>query len=613
MRKITLIVQIVLGLVLTPILASGDDARSEPLHVHDGRTVAIADVHGAFGPMAAILRQAGLIDEGHAWIGGTADLVVVGDLLDRGPDSRRVMDLVMALEGQALGAGGRVHLVLGNHEIMNLVGDLRYVSPGEYAAFAPDESASVREAAWAAHVGFHGAPADPAAARAAFDQRYPPGYFALKAAFRSDGHYGKWLLDKPVVVTVGDTAFVHGGLSEAASGYRFDELNRMVAEQVRAYLLEVERLVAAGVLPPTSDFYGRDEMLEAYEAAVAAGTKSWSEELAASAARLRELGKAFVHSMQSPVWYRGNVDCAPVIEAWRLEQTLARAGVERLVVGHTPTPGRRVQSRFGGLLYEIDTGMLAGYYRGRAAALILERGEVRVIYASEPDPGSVQVRERRVGVRGTDSSGDELAALLASGEIVDRIDDESGVARIVIAKGEQRIQAVLLPASGRRGFFPDVAAYRLDRLLGLDMVPVTVLREIDGAPREVQYLPPGTIDEADRAARGLGGGAFCPLEDQFNALYLFDALIFNAGRLASQIRYRPDSFELILVGHQHAFGTQRGRPRHLREVPLELTPGWRERLHALGADQLERELDGALNKSRIKALLKRRDQLLDSS
>ena len=64
--------------------------------------------------------------------GGEAHLVSLGDLLDRGNDSRAVMDLLMRLQEQAQQAGGRVHVVFGNHEQMNLIGDLRYVSADEY-------------------------------------------------------------------------------------------------------------------------------------------------------------------------------------------------------------------------------------------------------------------------------------------------------------------------------------------------------------------------------------------------------------------------------------------------------------------------------------------------
>ena len=65
--------------------------------------------------------------------------------LDRGADSRRVMDLLMRLEQEAARAGGRVHLLLGNHEVMNLIGDLRYVADGEYAAYQDVETAEERE------------------------------------------------------------------------------------------------------------------------------------------------------------------------------------------------------------------------------------------------------------------------------------------------------------------------------------------------------------------------------------------------------------------------------------------------------------------------------------
>ena len=97
--------------------------------------VAFADVHGAYDELVALLRSQGLVDGSLRWSGADTQLVSLGDLLDRGPDSRRVLDLLMRLEGEARTAGGAVHVLLGNHEVMNIVGDLRYVSAGEYAAF----------------------------------------------------------------------------------------------------------------------------------------------------------------------------------------------------------------------------------------------------------------------------------------------------------------------------------------------------------------------------------------------------------------------------------------------------------------------------------------------
>jgi hypothetical protein len=109
------------------------------------RIVAVGDIHGAFDALVETLQEADIIDDELAWSGGSTHFVSTGDLLDRGPDSRRVMDLIIRLEHEARSAGGRVHLVLGNHEVMNLIGDLRYVADEEYAAFLDIESAEDRE------------------------------------------------------------------------------------------------------------------------------------------------------------------------------------------------------------------------------------------------------------------------------------------------------------------------------------------------------------------------------------------------------------------------------------------------------------------------------------
>ena len=116
--------------------ASAAAARDESCEITGAeRVVAIGDVHGAYPEFLAVLRMAGLVDEKGHWTGGRTHLVQTGDILDRGSGTKQVMDLLMKLEGQAKKAGGRVHALLGNHEAMNLLGDLRYVSREEYKAF----------------------------------------------------------------------------------------------------------------------------------------------------------------------------------------------------------------------------------------------------------------------------------------------------------------------------------------------------------------------------------------------------------------------------------------------------------------------------------------------
>jgi hypothetical protein len=176
------------------------------------RIVAIGDLHGDFEKFTAVLHLCQLSrNEGgqERWIGGATHLVQTGDVLDRGPDSKKVMDLLMSLETQAQKAGGRVHALIGNHEYMVMSGDLRYVSDGELAAFGE---------------GPRGVPPL---------QPLPQPLPRFRAAFSATGTYGRWILSHNSVVRINDTLFMHGGLSPRYLNRDIAELNRFVVAELR--------------------------------------------------------------------------------------------------------------------------------------------------------------------------------------------------------------------------------------------------------------------------------------------------------------------------------------------------------------------------------------------
>ncbi|MGH8136438.1 MAG: metallophosphoesterase, partial [Steroidobacteraceae bacterium] len=195
------------------------------------RVVVFADVHGGYQELLSVLRETAVIDESLHWRAGATHLVSLGDLLDRGPDSRKVLDLLMRLEREARDAGGALHLVLGNHEVMNIVGDLRYVSGAEYAAFAGSEDDRLRGEAWQLIV-----EREPAASRPEFDAAFPAGYFAKRRAFSAAGEYGAWLLTKPFLLVVNDTAFVHAGLPEMVARLGLEMTNTTLWTELNDYL-----------------------------------------------------------------------------------------------------------------------------------------------------------------------------------------------------------------------------------------------------------------------------------------------------------------------------------------------------------------------------------------
>lgn len=166
------------------------------------RVIAIGDVHGDLNATRAALRAGGAIDDADRWIGGKLVVVQTGDILDRGDDEQAIIDLFESLRKQAKAAGGALHVVNGNHELMNVAGDLRYVTAGGFADFRDVKGLDLSGLDDIAE-----------------DKR------ARIAAFKPGGKYARILARYNTVVMVGDTVFVHGGVIPRFAEYGIERLN----------------------------------------------------------------------------------------------------------------------------------------------------------------------------------------------------------------------------------------------------------------------------------------------------------------------------------------------------------------------------------------------------
>ena len=571
------------------------------------RVVAIADIHGAYDAMVEAMLAAGVVSEDLAWSAGEAHLVIVGDILDRGPDSRPAMDLLMQLEVEAETAGGMVHVLIGNHEAMNLVGDLRYVSSSEYAAFADEEQPENRER-WLAAYAQHRAPSDrsPEAVSTVFRQKYPPGFFAHRREFASDGKYGKWLLSKPAIVVVNGTAFVHGGLSPMVEKIGLEGVNRRLIGEMAEYVRKLEFLNAAGVLLPTDAFYDHPTLLSRYMPPLDS-----SVEVLKAIDVVKVLNDSNLYSLDGPLWYRGNVVCSELIEVDKLSGALEAIGANRVVIGHTPTPGRRVLERLDGQIIQIDTGMLNNYYGGSANALIIDAAGVSVVNEDGETVAAPVQHPREVGSRPQGNlSFEQLETLLANGEVIARRKDDAGRDIVTVSDGRSTIESVFDKRKGR-GFYPEVAAYRLDKLINLEMVPVAVVRAVEGSEGSLQFLPKNWIDEFKRQEDGSGGSAWCDVKEQWNAMFVFDVLTHNNSRNGRNILYSLDLWQLMLVGHQDAFAKRKGVPERLKSVPYEVGQGWKDAASGLSEEVLAEALGDVLDEKRVRALAARATALAE--
>jgi hypothetical protein len=223
-----------------------DTARVEPQTPAGPRIVVVGDIHGAGTNLAQILQAAGLIDAQRKWSGGTARLVQTGDVLDRGPEVREAIDLLMRLEGEARRAGGRVDVLFGNHEGMNVLRDYRDVLAG-FERFADARSEERQRKAFETHSEI-AKRAGTTLDRDAWMKIHPRGSIEYADAFGPAGKYGRWIRARKPILQIGDTIFMHAGLNPERT-ITIDDINRQVEQEVRSWdelvsTLERERLAA---------------------------------------------------------------------------------------------------------------------------------------------------------------------------------------------------------------------------------------------------------------------------------------------------------------------------------------------------------------------------------
>ena len=315
------------------------------------RIVAVGDLHGDYQAWIAIARAAGLIDSRNRWAGGRTTLVQTGDITDRGPDSLKIIRHLQKLDKEAASAGGRLVVLIGNHEAMNVIGDLRYVDPGEFAAFRDANSEALRQAAWDAngkllianYKAKYPAMTDKEI-RADWFKATPPGMLEHQRAWAPTGDLGRWAATLPAVIKIGDTLFAHGGLSA-----------------------------------PYTAMGGIEAINRRVRTAIAAGDKSPG---------------SILTDPLGPLWYRGLITRGPAFEqevaaaavaagkpsiarppiAQELDMVLAAFGAKRMVVGHTPNLAGIVMGN-GGKLVRIDTGN-ARHYKGQPSWLEINGDQV---------------------------------------------------------------------------------------------------------------------------------------------------------------------------------------------------------------------------------------------
>jgi hypothetical protein len=288
-----------------------------------GRVVAVGDLNASWAAWQAITRGLGLQNERGRWTGGETHLIQIGDVFNRGPGARHYFKCLVELQRQAADAGGQVTQLLGNHEVLTVLGVEAWCTTEEYMAWATDEELDRWPRRVAEYQSFLLAVPAPGLVLPLGPQLEvwkalkAPGREAMRADLARDGSLGKLLRSLPLAVEAGGCVFVHAPLTPRWARLGIEKLNKQVQKEWR------DAPAFYRSMPRTSLF----------------------------------------RSSQGPLWNRRLATKKNLYERRQLERSLALLGVPRMVTGHTMTetlpggaPGQ-ILGRHDGKLWCIDVGL----------------------------------------------------------------------------------------------------------------------------------------------------------------------------------------------------------------------------------------------------------------
>ncbi|MCJ7487461.1 MAG: metallophosphoesterase [Candidatus Aminicenantes bacterium] len=480
------------------------------------RVVAVADLHGDYDRFVFILTQpsVGVLDEELHWIAGKTHLVQLGDIMDRGPDAKDIFDLLIRLEKEAEAVGGMVHVLIGNHEEMNITGISLdypgYVKAKQFVDFLPDSYRESKEAEYlktlssqerkkAKENGLDVATDENLASfwQKIIDRKDSESRKAYVLGFNDA--YGEWLLQKNVIIMIDDIIFVHGGVSEAFSKWPLREINTVMRTEL-------------------AFFQGRMRDPRQYR---------------------RPFNPKLVYNPDGPIWFRGLASKGGESAQPEVDRILANMGARTMVIGHnffsfpagSPIVGKDQVARFHEKVWMMDSG-ISGSYGGVPSAFIYDRGEFKVWGETEEVAARTAVKIPPPKAL----PNNEMEEFLRTAAVVGRGPGPGGRtdAWRLTLEADGTLRSALFKYIDRRrpdsladSYKYELAAYALDKYLVLGYVPPVVEYRVDQTPGALQTFVANSISEAARKERRLVPRDPEAFEKSMTDLKVFQNLVYD--------------------------------------------------------------------------------------
>ena len=560
------------------------------------KIVAVGDLHGDYENFVKILLGTGLVNEKLQWAGRDTHFVQTGDIMDRGPGAKMIFDVLRRLEKEAERAGGKVHVLLGNHEELNITGIAfdypDYITVEQFVSFLPRDYRRQKEREFLKRIGgtfTHWNEETPDAGTRDKLHEFWLGLMRTDDARHVyidsfNDTYGKWLLEKNAVIRINDTVFVHGGISEKYSTWKLESINSLLRNEL-------------------SFFKGRRKVFLRYA---------------------KPFEAKIVYDADGPLWFR---DLAVKDESsikGEFERVLENLGAGHMVIAHTfyrgngvtPVVAPRFMSRFNGKLWIIDTG-ISSYYGGINSALLIEKENFMLWGDTEADEAVLGITSPEAAEDGGGSAGDLEDYLRKAGvgtiirgaqrgrtEPWTIILDDGQVVRRSIFKYVDRRRPSMLPDS----YFYEIAAYEFSKLLGLDIVPPVVERQIEGTKGSLQAFVESAVPEAARRRNGPEPPEPLKFGEALESVRVFALLVNDTCENLEDTLVETGTWRVFRVDFSEAFGPS---PELRPDCGLTSCPdGLCLKLRDLDDRVIGQRLAPYLNKDEIGALIRRKGRLI---
>jgi predicted MPP superfamily phosphohydrolase len=315
------------------------------------KIIAIGDLHGDYHHFIEILKGVQLVDDDLHWKGGELHFVQTGDILDRGPDAKKIFDLIRKMEKEAEDAGGMVHMLIGNHEEMNITSIALnypgYVTVEQFLSFLPEKFRKNKEEAFQKE--FNKKSINSTNPDMSYEAELYKYWDDLSKKNKEaqqeyvqnfNDEYGKWIIEHNAVIKINDTVFAHGGISRQYSKEKLEDINKQLRYELEAFRIALKRSQNIRFKP------------------------------------------RIVYDQNGPLWYRGLAENKNDGFQNEIDHILKNLGANKMVIAHTPQMGSKIASeeymtRYDRKIWIIDTG-ISDAYGGFLSALIIEDGNFQI-------------------------------------------------------------------------------------------------------------------------------------------------------------------------------------------------------------------------------------------